>query len=90
MTAWRVCAGGPLAERALAVGVRRGVLEVLVEDARWVETVADLLPSLGAKIAERCPDLGIRSCRLLGPGGARRTLSAGSRAAGSAAAHHRP
>jgi len=76
MTAWRACAGGALAERARAVGVRRGVLEVAVEDARWVETVADLLPTLGARIAERCPDLGIRSWRLVTPDGERRTRSA--------------
>jgi hypothetical protein len=59
----------------VAVGVRRGVLLVKVEDARWVATVADLLPSLGAKIAERCPDLRIRSCRLVEPDGAHRAVA---------------
>ena len=71
MTAWRACAGGPLAERARAIAVRRGVLEVVVEDSRWLATVADLLPTLGARIAERCPDLGIRSCRVVPKEGGR-------------------
>ncbi len=72
VTAWRACAGGPLAERARALGVRRGVLEVVVEDSRWLATVADLLPSLGARVAERCPDLGIRRCRVVVRGDAGR------------------
>jgi len=75
VSAWRACAGGPLAERARAIGVRRGVLEVAVEDVRWLETVADLLPSLGARVAERCPDLGIRRCRVVLRGGERETAT---------------
>jgi hypothetical protein len=62
--AWRACAGPALAGHATAVNVRRGVLEVVLTDAGWAATVAELLPRLAGRIAHRHPRLGVRRCRL--------------------------
>jgi hypothetical protein len=63
--AWRRVAGAVLARQAPALGVRRGVLEVAARDARWAETLNELLPELAARIAEAHPELRVRRCRVV-------------------------
>lgn len=63
--AWARVAGATLATRAPLRGFRRGVLEVEVPDARWADTLRDLLPGLAGRIAATHPELGIRRCRVI-------------------------
>jgi hypothetical protein len=63
--AWRRVAGPALAQRAVAVAVRRGVLELAVADPAWRRAVERLLPELGAKLQRRHPELGVTRFRLV-------------------------
>jgi len=62
--AWRRVAGAALARRAVAQGVRRGVLELTIADPGWADALVSLIPSLAARLSRRYPDLGIRRFRL--------------------------
>jgi hypothetical protein len=57
---WRRVAGAAIAQRASAIAIRRGVLEIELHDERWRETLTSLLPNLASRLATRCPDLGVR------------------------------
>jgi hypothetical protein len=63
--AWRHVAGAALAERAVALLVRRGVLELAVADPAWRRAVEHLLPELGARLAREHPDLGVTRFRFV-------------------------
>ena len=63
--AWREVAGETLANRAAALRVSRGTLEVQVDERRWEVTVRALLPRLAARLARLYPVLGVKRCRLL-------------------------
>lgn len=65
--AWRQVAGEVLAAKAPA-RLRRGVLEVEAPDARWAETLGELLPRLAGMLAANQPGLGVRKCRVIGAG----------------------
>lgn len=62
--AWMRVAGEALARRAHAVAIRRGVLEIAVEDARWGAEIRTLLPRLAGALARRFPDLGVKRFRI--------------------------
>ena len=64
--AWTAVAGEALARRARAQ-VRRGVLEVAVEEPAWRAAIEPLLPQLAARLFVACPELGVRQYRLRGP-----------------------
>jgi hypothetical protein len=61
---WDRAAGPAIARRASIVGVKRGVLELAVEDERWVEMLEPLLPRLAGRLAGLCPEVKIRRLRL--------------------------
>jgi hypothetical protein len=61
---WDRAAGPAIARRAFIVGVKRGVLELAVEDERWVEMLEPLLPRLAGRLAGLCPEVKIRRFRL--------------------------
>lgn len=63
--AWRRAAGEAVARRLVPEGVRRGVLELRVEDPRWLPTARALAPRLAARIARDAPGLGVKRLRLL-------------------------
>ena len=63
--AWRRVAGEVVARRAVARRVARGVLEVEVDDERWIETLGPLVPRLAGRLAAHYPDLRIRKFRLV-------------------------
>jgi len=63
--AWRQVAGEAVARRAVARRVVRGVLEVEVDDERWVETLGHLVPRLAGRLAARYPELRVRKFRLI-------------------------
>ncbi|NIM01067.1 MAG: hypothetical protein GTN89_09200 [Acidobacteria bacterium] len=69
--AWTRAAGRRLAEYAIAIGIRRGVLEIRMTepDESWSRTIDDLLPGLGAAVAAEHPGWGIRAVRLTDPAG---------------------
>jgi hypothetical protein len=54
-----------MAERAEARRVARGVLEIHLRDGRWAEATAELIPRLVRRLATSCPELGIRSYRVI-------------------------
>jgi hypothetical protein len=62
--AWHRVAGEAVARRARAVGIRRGVLELAFDDERWLEALKVAIPALAARLAQLCPELGVRSFRL--------------------------
>lgn len=62
--AWRNVAGESLARGARARRVLRGVLEVEVDDRAWYDAVAELLPLLARRLADRYGELGVRRYRL--------------------------
>lgn len=69
--AWERAAGSAVARRAAATCVRRGVLDVAVEQPRWAAALAPLLPRLASRLARLVPEFGIRRVRLVdasGPG----------------------
>jgi predicted nucleic acid-binding Zn ribbon protein len=63
-TSWRRVAGEPIAKHARAVGVRRGVLEIAVDDERWLAMLRPLLAGLAARLSTLCPELRVRKFRL--------------------------
>jgi predicted nucleic acid-binding Zn ribbon protein len=63
--AWKRVAGDAIARHAMALRVRRGVLEVEVQEGRWAATVRDLMRRLTGRLAAACPELGVRKFRLL-------------------------
>ena len=63
--AWRRAAGDAIARRVVPVGIRRGVLELRVEDPRWLPTARALVPRLAARIARDAPSLGVQRLRLI-------------------------
>jgi hypothetical protein len=67
--AWRSIAGELLAQRARPVKLQRGVLELRVEDSRWVESLVGLAPRLVGRLAGSYPELGVRRFRLCRPDG---------------------
>ena len=62
---WLRVAGEGIARHATPIHVRRGVLEIVVRDSRWAETLRELLPGLTCRLAAAYPELGIRKFRLL-------------------------
>lgn len=62
--AWRSVAGPILADRARAVQIVRGVVELAVEDPAWARQVVPLLPLLAARLTRAAPTLGIRKFRV--------------------------
>jgi len=67
--AWRRAAGAALAERARALRVERGVLEIEVPEGRWAEALEDDLVTLAARAAALAPGLAIRKLRVRLPDG---------------------
>lgn len=65
---WEREAGAWIARRAPALALRRGVLDVAVPHEGWEPTLTALLPVLAARLAARCPQLGIRRVRLVPEG----------------------
>jgi predicted nucleic acid-binding Zn ribbon protein len=63
--AWRRVAGEAVARRLVPEGVRRGVLEIRVEDPRWLAAARSLAPKLAGRIAREAPGLGVKRLRLL-------------------------
>jgi hypothetical protein len=63
--AWRQVAGRVLAERAAAVAVRRGVLELAIAEPSWRRAIEHLLPELGARLSRHHPELGVTRFRLV-------------------------
>ena len=57
--AWRHVAGAAIARRAVAVALRRGVLELSVAEPAWRRAIENLLPELGARFARHHPELGV-------------------------------
>lgn len=62
--AWRRVAGEPLASRARATRVVRGVLHIHVEDPRWAPVVRRVLPRLAGRLSGSFPELGVKKLRL--------------------------
>lgn len=72
--AWLEAAGDALAARVRPVRIRRGVLELAVDDPAWARQVADLIPRLAVRLVRAAPGLGVRRFRVVtadGPGPAR-------------------
>lgn len=66
--AWRQAAGERLASSTRATGVRRGVLEVLVENSTLVQEMNFEKRALISRLAELLPDENIRDVRFrVGP-----------------------
>lgn len=63
---WRRVAGELVARRAPVLAIRRGVLEVRVEeDEGWVKTLEGMIPTLIDRLAAEYPGLGIKKVRLV-------------------------
>ena len=62
--AWVEVAGEAIAQRAEPVRIARGVLELAVEDERWIASLRDLVPRLAGRLSARYPELGVRRFRL--------------------------
>jgi hypothetical protein len=63
--AWRRVAGDAVARRLVPEGIRRGVLELRVDDPRWFPTARALAPRLAFRMAREAPDLGVQRLRLI-------------------------
>jgi len=63
--AWRRVAGASLARRAYVVSLQKGVLEIAVAEGAWRESLARLLPEIGARLAREHPELGVSRFRLV-------------------------
>ncbi len=61
--AWLHVAGETIAGRA-AVQVRRGVLEIRVQDERWAAMISELIPRIAGRMAAAYPQLGVRKFRM--------------------------
>ncbi len=66
--AWIRVAGEPLARRAVPVAIRRGVLEISIDDPAWAKQLIPLLPRLVGRLARNAPDLGVRKFRVTAAG----------------------
>jgi hypothetical protein len=66
--AWHRVAGEAITRRARAIAIRRGVLEIVFDDERWLDALKSAIPHLAARIARACPELGVRRFRLLRAG----------------------
>ena len=75
LAAWREVAGEALARRARPSAVTRGVLELAVEDERWIDTLRGLIPRLAGRLAARHPELGVRRFRVRRAGVGRAELT---------------
>jgi hypothetical protein len=64
--AWRHVAGPAIARRASVISLRRGVLEIAVEDVRWRRVLENLLPELGARFARHHAALHVTRFHLTG------------------------
>jgi hypothetical protein len=62
--AWLNVAGPAVARRASVVSLRRGVLELRVQEDSWRRALENLLPELGARFSRRHADLGVTRFRL--------------------------
>jgi predicted nucleic acid-binding Zn ribbon protein len=62
--AWSEAAGEAIAQRARPLRIARGVLELEVEDERWIGSLRELVPRLAGRLAARHPELGVRRLRL--------------------------
>lgn len=62
--AWRRVAGEAIASRTRATCIRRGVLEIVCDDERWLDALESAIPRLAARLARERPDLGVRKLRL--------------------------
>lgn len=63
--AWRRVAGEAVARRLVPEGIRRGVLELRVEDPRWFPAARALAPGLAFRMARQAPELGVKRLRLI-------------------------
>ncbi len=62
--AWVRVAGETLARHATPLRVRGGVLEIRVEDERWLPPLRALIPRLAGRLAAEYPGFGVRKFRL--------------------------
>lgn len=62
--AWARAAGEAVGRRARASDVKRGILEIDVDDRTWLVELRPLLPRVVARIAREFPELGVRKFRL--------------------------
>lgn len=62
--AWLNVAGPAVARRASVVALKRGVLELRVDDASWQRALENLLPELGARFSRHHANLGVTKFRL--------------------------
>jgi len=62
--AWRSVAGLPIWRRTCRIALRRGVLDLTIDDKVWARTLNDLAPELVARLAADRPELGIRRFRV--------------------------
>lgn len=65
--AWLRVAGEALSRRVSSVELRRGVLEIAVDDPRWVAALRPLVGRLVTGLAREAPHLGVRRGRLKVP-----------------------
>ncbi len=70
--AWRDVAGEIVARRAPALGVRRGVLEILVPDGSWGRVLPEIIPRLAGRLAAQHAELRVTRYRLVLEGSAAR------------------
>jgi hypothetical protein len=66
--AWRDVAGELIAQRAPALGVRRGVLEILVPDGSWGRVLREMVPRLACRLAAQHAELRVTRYRLVPDG----------------------
>ena len=62
--AWSEVAGEAISQRARPLRIARGVLELGVDDERWIGSLRELVPRLAGRLAARHPELGVRRLRL--------------------------
>ena len=62
--AWRTVAGAPIWRRTCRITLRRGVLELTIDDKGWVRTLEEVAPELVARLALCHPELGVRRFRV--------------------------
>jgi hypothetical protein len=67
-------AGEAIARRARVVAVRRGVLEIAVEDPSWARELRPILPRIVGRLARSSPELGVMRFRLVVAGAASEPL----------------
>ena len=63
--AWLNVAGPAVARRASVVSLKRGVLELRLDDESWRRPLEDLLPELGARFSRHHANLGVTRFHLV-------------------------